>query len=187
MVNPFYFSDGKQATNTHELLAVLEETDEEAVASHVREGHFASWVEHELHNKALANRLLQCRSSQQVIDVLHLEHTPVASASKQESSAVIRDLQRPKTAGSQEDIPTMSSSKKESSLEQSLSSKKEQQESTQEEVRKPSVAPTKPSLPSRIPTTSSSSSSYNAKEFVLGLAIGTILGVLIHALIIALT
>ena len=164
MTNPFHFSNGQSAANTQELQAVLEQIDSKEVQQHITEGHFADWIRYELGNNKLADRIAQCRSAQQIIDVLHLEHTPKPRPTipkpAQNTREPIRDLQRP--SSSIQDVPTL------------------QQEIITKNI--PEAPAEKPQKPQPLPK-QGVLERYNAKEFVIGLSIGIVLGVLLYALV----
>lgn len=78
MNSGFHFADGSVAQDTKELLDILETKDNEITFEHVLRGDYALWIKTSLQDEVLASRVEKCRSVQQVIDVLRLEHIPVA-------------------------------------------------------------------------------------------------------------
>lgn len=72
----FHFADGTTASDSQELLRVLERKDPGLTQPHVPRGDYAAWIRHSLGDAQLASRVEKCTEVQQVIDVLRVEQVP---------------------------------------------------------------------------------------------------------------
>lgn len=77
MIRPpaFVFHNGRSARNAHDLLLILEEGPADLWSDHVTTGpsarnDFASWADHGLHEKALAQRLRESQSRDETLAAL---------------------------------------------------------------------------------------------------------------------
>lgn len=182
MANPFYFEGGLSASNTQELEAILLQASDEQYQQHVKDNNFANWVRHELGNELLAQRLAQCRTTQQVLDILRIEHLPKQEVKKKPAptkpAAVVEEEKKPLDAShpSRSPIRDLRPPK-----DESFSSSQE----SDEQMTPPEMPGSTPPKPEPI-AHEGFLDRYNAKEFVIGLCIGVVLGVLLYALVLAL-
>lgn len=191
MADGFHFADGSSAHSTQELLHVLEGKDAGLTQPHVARNDYANWARHALHNDTLADRLEKCRTVQQVIDVLRLEHTPAPRPEPKPEPAYERPAQQqhnpqPQQVHQPEPAPQPASQPTQREPIRDLHKPSEHAPTPPQQQHTPAPEPQpqshEPAKPDPLPK-ESLLDRYNAREFLLGFLAGIVLTVLVYGII----